>query len=252
MRPEAALFVVLAVLPLLVLGVTLGSVAMYASPLGPGFGLVAVLAGVDGVESLRVVRGAGLSGSLRRRVRLGVEIEEVVGQRERGRLVRFRLGEVRDDGGSSGGDTTSKRRRLWKRFTRRGLSPAENVEVLVVDDDDDEDEEGEEEPTNTNERPTPKPKPNHRLVASAYTSGTNNTDTDTSSIDNYDEAASGRESRSESIISGTSCGVVRNNLENNFENLEGGGGGRRRKQRKRLATTVRSAHQRIERGVVYH
>jgi len=221
MRPEAALCVVLAVLPLLVLGVTLGCVVMYATPLGPGFGLVAVLAGVDG-RDLRVVRGAALSGTLGRQVRLGVEISEVVGRREAGRLVRFRLGEVRDGGG---GGTTSKRRSLWKRFTQAKVPPGENVEVLL---DDNEEEGGEDTNDNNRNPPKPKPEPNHRLVASVYTTGT---------IDDYD-AASGRESRSEST-SGAS-GVARNNLENG-----GGGGGRRR-------ATVRSVRQRIERGVVYH
>ncbi|ERF70238.1 hypothetical protein EPUS_00426 [Endocarpon pusillum Z07020] len=63
------LFVTLIVLPFLTLLLLLASVAMFHTPLGEGFGLITVLAGVC-KDTLRLVNGASLSGELKRRLRV--------------------------------------------------------------------------------------------------------------------------------------------------------------------------------------
>lgn len=67
------LYIVLALQPLLTCITFLLVALCYCSPIGKGFGMIAVLSGVN-KDSLDLVRGAALSGELSKSVKLGIEV----------------------------------------------------------------------------------------------------------------------------------------------------------------------------------
>ncbi|KAI9707816.1 MAG: hypothetical protein M1836_000778 [Candelina mexicana] len=67
------LYVVLAVQPFLVIVMFLSATLLFSTPISEGFGLVAILAGIDR-DSLDVVQGAALSGKLKKPVRLDIAV----------------------------------------------------------------------------------------------------------------------------------------------------------------------------------
>ena len=68
------LYVILAIQPFLILLFSIIKALLFSAPLDNGFGIAAILAGVDPV-SLGVLKGAALSGQLKRRVPLRISIE---------------------------------------------------------------------------------------------------------------------------------------------------------------------------------
>jgi hypothetical protein len=72
------IIVILSVYPLLMMAAFFCRVLLWPrSPVGEGFGVVSLIASVDG-ESQRLLRGAGLSGKLKRPLALALEVEETV------------------------------------------------------------------------------------------------------------------------------------------------------------------------------
>ena len=74
LRTSPVLYVILAIQPFLTLIFSIINAFLHSTPLDNGFGIVAILAGVD-PASLPVLRGAALSGQLKRRVPLRISIE---------------------------------------------------------------------------------------------------------------------------------------------------------------------------------
>lgn len=72
---DRGLYVVLAIFPFFTLLLFLPLLWPYSLPIGTGFGLVSILAGIDR-DSLDLIRGAGLSGELERPIRLDISSEE--------------------------------------------------------------------------------------------------------------------------------------------------------------------------------
>ncbi len=70
------LYIVLALQPLLTCITFLLVTLFYYSPIDKGFGMIAVLSGVN-KDSLDLVRGAALSGELSKPVKLGIEVDDV-------------------------------------------------------------------------------------------------------------------------------------------------------------------------------
>ena len=70
------LYIVLALQPLLACITFLLVTLCCCSPIGKGFGTIAVLLGVN-KDSLDLVRGAALSGELSKSVKLGIEVDGV-------------------------------------------------------------------------------------------------------------------------------------------------------------------------------
>ncbi len=70
------LYIVLALQPLLTCITFLLVTLFYYSPIDKGFGMIAVLSGVN-KDSLDLVRGAALSGELSKSVKLGIEVDDV-------------------------------------------------------------------------------------------------------------------------------------------------------------------------------
>lgn len=70
-RDRWALYLVIAIQPILLPAFFLGRVSLYSTPVSNKFGLIALLAGVSR-ESLDVLRGAAFSGELRRPVRVRI------------------------------------------------------------------------------------------------------------------------------------------------------------------------------------
>ncbi|KAL8840878.1 MAG: hypothetical protein Q9170_001142 [Blastenia crenularia] len=66
------LYVVLAVIPFMTVVMFVMIIAFRSTPIGKGFGIVAILAGVDR-DSLDVLEGAGLSGELKKPVGMGIK-----------------------------------------------------------------------------------------------------------------------------------------------------------------------------------
>lgn len=64
-----------AIQPVVTVSMVIASMLLYKVPIGKGFGMVAVLASVDS-SSLDVLKGAGFSGQLSERVRLGIDVVE--------------------------------------------------------------------------------------------------------------------------------------------------------------------------------
>jgi len=67
------LYFLLAFQPVLTLLMFLSTTLLYSSPIGKGFGLVAVLSGIDS-NCLDLLSGAGLSGKLKRPVKLNISV----------------------------------------------------------------------------------------------------------------------------------------------------------------------------------
>lgn len=76
LNPRWLLYIVLALQPLLTCITFLLVTLCYCSPIGEGFGMIAVLSGVN-KDSLDLVRGAALSGELSKSVKLGIEVDGV-------------------------------------------------------------------------------------------------------------------------------------------------------------------------------
>ena len=68
-----SLYLLLAVQPFLTLAMFLLCATLYSTPIGKGFGLVAVLSGVE-KESLSLIFGAGLSGNVEKPIKLIVSV----------------------------------------------------------------------------------------------------------------------------------------------------------------------------------
>ena len=68
------LLAVFAVQPTLTLLATLGKIVLYKTPIGDGFGVVTLLAGVGGGKEENQLKGASLSGKLERDVRVQFEV----------------------------------------------------------------------------------------------------------------------------------------------------------------------------------
>ena len=84
LRRSPWLMIVLAIHPLLTVLAVLAKATIYTTPVGDGFGLISILAGIR-EEGLEVLRGAALSGTLSQKVRVrfaarkteGLEYEEI-------------------------------------------------------------------------------------------------------------------------------------------------------------------------------
>jgi hypothetical protein len=76
LRAVWGLYVVVGALPLVTMLTFLPLLLFYSLPIGRGFGLVSILAGIDR-DSLDLVKGAGLSGELERQIRLDISSERV-------------------------------------------------------------------------------------------------------------------------------------------------------------------------------
>lgn len=76
MRKSAALFIVLAVQPVLTLAVMIANILLYAVPIGRNFGLVPLLAGVR-KESVSLLNGAAFSGKLLKPVFVRTKLTEI-------------------------------------------------------------------------------------------------------------------------------------------------------------------------------
>ena len=74
-RDRGALYLVLAIQPILVLAAFLGRIVLYSTPVSNGFGLIPLLAGVSR-DSLDVLRGATFSGELKRPVRIRISTND--------------------------------------------------------------------------------------------------------------------------------------------------------------------------------
>ena len=72
------LIVVLAIHPLLIISAVLAKATLYTTPIGDGFGLISLLAGITD-EGLHVLRGAALSGRLSEKVRVRFVARRVEG-----------------------------------------------------------------------------------------------------------------------------------------------------------------------------
>ena len=77
-KAKLALYVVLATQPALLLAAFAAQTLLYSTPLNHGFGLVSILAGVD-PDSLHVLKGASLSGKLRKKVGLKISVRNKPG-----------------------------------------------------------------------------------------------------------------------------------------------------------------------------
>jgi len=71
--PAPSLYLVLAIYPLMTITVFLIVLLMYKTPIGKGFGIVSILAGVDR-DSLGPLSGASFSGSLSRPIGMGIRV----------------------------------------------------------------------------------------------------------------------------------------------------------------------------------
>jgi len=78
MRRSRWLYVALAAQPVMAFLAVLTSMATHGVPVGKGFGLVAILAGIE-KGSLSLLAGAGYSGELTRRIYLNVGVQEMKG-----------------------------------------------------------------------------------------------------------------------------------------------------------------------------
>ncbi|KAK4497354.1 hypothetical protein PRZ48_011805 [Zasmidium cellare] len=79
LKRSVGLFVLFAIQPVITLGILIVGRFMRSVPIGKGFGLVAVLAGVDR-KSLDTLEGAEFSGKLKRKVPLSVFIDDETGR----------------------------------------------------------------------------------------------------------------------------------------------------------------------------
>ncbi|KAI9717813.1 MAG: hypothetical protein M1812_004542 [Candelaria pacifica] len=93
------LYVVLALQPFLAIVMFLSATLFFSTPIDKGFGIVAILAGIDR-ESLDLLHGASLSGELRKPVRLDIAIsqDEVDDQAQAKRRIVYTLGRERHSG----------------------------------------------------------------------------------------------------------------------------------------------------------
>lgn len=89
LRKSAWLFCVFAIQPLLTVAILLGRIVLYSIPIGQGFGLIAILAGIDR-NSLDALDGASFSGKLDEPTSLGISVEEFG---DRTGKVQYRAGE---------------------------------------------------------------------------------------------------------------------------------------------------------------
>ncbi|KAI9725798.1 MAG: hypothetical protein M1828_002427 [Chrysothrix sp. TS-e1954] len=78
MRDSAGLYVILVIVPVLTTLCAGASMLLHGVPIGSGFGMIAILAGLNR-ESAQVLRGAALSGELERRLRLQIGVEHALG-----------------------------------------------------------------------------------------------------------------------------------------------------------------------------
>ena len=74
-RDRGALYLVLAIQPILVLAAFVGRIVLYSTPVSNGFGLIPLLAGASR-DSLDVLRGAAFSGELKRPVRIRISTKD--------------------------------------------------------------------------------------------------------------------------------------------------------------------------------
>lgn len=91
------LFVLLALQPLATLAMVAASVALFKVPIGKGFGLIAVLAGID-PHTLGILNGAAFSGKIAEQVMLHVN---VVDQGPKSGRILYTLGELDDNAKAS-------------------------------------------------------------------------------------------------------------------------------------------------------
>jgi len=67
------LYLVLAIQPVLTNALFVMTMLLYSSPFSKGFGMVAVLSGID-KDSIDIIDGAALSGERRKPVKMGIEV----------------------------------------------------------------------------------------------------------------------------------------------------------------------------------
>ncbi|KAI9830064.1 MAG: hypothetical protein M1819_005894 [Sarea resinae] len=91
LRDDWLLYGILAVQPVLALVIFMWSAALYSTPLGKGFGMVAIMSGVQR-NSLDLLSGAAFSGELEKPVKLTISVE--------------------DDSNEQGGDQKSSMKRI--------------------------------------------------------------------------------------------------------------------------------------------
>lgn len=85
------LYFVLCLQPVLKISMFLLAMALYDTPVDKGFGLVAILSGID-KQSLEIMHGAALSGELRRPVNLNIDVLGDVGEDMTSRRLRYTIG----------------------------------------------------------------------------------------------------------------------------------------------------------------
>ena len=92
------LYVVLAVFPFITLLLFIPSLLFYSLPIGTGFGLISILAGIDR-RSLELIRGAGLSGKLERPINLDISGEALsINKRRANTEADYRISYILSDG----------------------------------------------------------------------------------------------------------------------------------------------------------
>jgi hypothetical protein len=96
LKRGAGLLFILSLHPLLTMAAIVGKFALYSVPIGEGFGLISLLAGIR-EEDLGVLRGSALSGKLRRELRLHFYVENSKVSSVQDRIV-VGLGQSRNHG----------------------------------------------------------------------------------------------------------------------------------------------------------
>ena len=87
------LYVVLAIQPVLIVLFFLFATVFFSSPFSKGFGMVAVLSGID-PDRLHIIRGATLSGETEKPIPLGIKVIEVPEGAEANPRIQYRLDDL--------------------------------------------------------------------------------------------------------------------------------------------------------------
>ena len=97
LRKGGVLYFVCATQPAILLALLVLGRLLYSTPIDRRFGLVSLLAGIDGTGP-DILRGAAFSNTLQSRIRLGVEVDELGHERAR---VRYTLGTMASQRGDA-------------------------------------------------------------------------------------------------------------------------------------------------------
>ncbi|KAM0795617.1 hypothetical protein BDR22DRAFT_813333 [Usnea florida] len=90
------LYIVLAFQPLLIVLFFLFTMMFSSSPIGKGFGMVAVLSGID-ADKLHIIKGATLSGETKEPISLGIAVVEATEGEADNPRIQYRLNDLPND-----------------------------------------------------------------------------------------------------------------------------------------------------------